>query len=139
MRDFRELVCWQMAHELKCQIFDLTAQGPASTDFKFRDQIRESSASAPANISEGFGYFHAADFARFLGYAVGSLQETQNHLLDGHDRKYWGQKEYSRLNNFAAAARRATRNLMLSKQRQAAREREEKRTSKQPKEDRPPP
>ena len=124
VRDIREFVCWQLAEELKCQILDFTTEGPASRDFKFRDEIRECAASAPANMAEGFRYFRPAQFARFLGYAVGSLGETQDRLLDAFDRKYLSEKKYSTLNNLAAAARRATTNLMLSKQRQAANERE---------------
>ena len=122
MRDIREFVCWQLADELKRQILDLTSSGPASQDFRFRDQIRESSASATANMAEGFRYFEPAQFARFLRYAVGSLGETEDRLLDAFDRKMLDEKRYHTLNNLAGAARRATTNLMLSKQRQAATE-----------------
>src|SRR5262249_18276353 len=44
-------------------------------DFKHRDQIRGSSASAPSNIAEGFGRFSPAEFALFLKYARASLME----------------------------------------------------------------
>ena len=117
--DFRDLVCWQLSYELKCEVFELTATGPSSRDFKFRDQIRDSSASAPRNIAEGFGRFRPAEFARFLGYAKASLDETQNHLIDGRDRGYLSQALYGRLSNLLRAARKATTNLLLSKQAQA--------------------
>ena len=55
VRDFRELVCWQLAHALKCEILEFTATEPAASDFKYCDQIRSSSASAPGNIAEAFG------------------------------------------------------------------------------------
>ena len=102
-------------------MFAFTANGPASKDFKYRDQIRDSSASAPRNIAEGFGRFRPAEFARFLECARGSLVETQNHLIDGRDRGYLGEALYSRLFNLARSALKATTNLLLSKQRQAAR------------------
>ena len=61
VRDFRDLVCWQLSYELRREVFAFTATGPAARDFKFRDQIRDSSASAPRNIAEGFGrYLRAA-------------------------------------------------------------------------------
>lgn len=81
VRRFEDLVCWQLAQELSREVFAATASGPAATDFRFRDQIRDSAASAARNIAEGFGRFSPADFARFLRYAKGSLAETRHHLL----------------------------------------------------------
>ena len=120
VRDFRDLVCWQLSDELKCEVFAFSATGPASRDFKYRDQIRDSSAAAPRDIAEGFGRFRPREFARFLEFARASLMETQSSLIDGRDRNYLTPQLYSRLNNLARAALKATTNLMLSKQRQAA-------------------
>jgi four helix bundle protein len=53
-RDFHDLLCWQLSYELKCEVFAFTAKGPASRDFKYRDQIRDSAAAAPRDISEEF-------------------------------------------------------------------------------------
>jgi len=120
--DFRALVCWQLSYELKCEIFDFTERLPAARDYKYRDQIRDSGASAPANIAEGFGRFEPAEFAQYLKYARASLMETQNHLLDGRDRRYLQDKQFSRLFNLATAALKTTTGLMRSKQRQATEE-----------------
>ena len=38
------------------------------------------------DISEGFGRFDPADFARFLKMARASIIECQNHLVDAVDR-----------------------------------------------------
>jgi len=46
--------------------------------------------------------------------------ETLNHLIDGRDRRYLDDNLYFRLTNLARAALKATTNLILSKQRQAA-------------------
>jgi four helix bundle protein len=113
VRDFKDLVCWQLAHTLKCEVIEFTATGPASHDFKYRDQIRDSSASAPSNIAEAFGRFGRADAARFCQYAIASLQETLNHLIDGRDRKYLDERLCSRLSNLARAAIKATKNWMF--------------------------
>jgi four helix bundle protein len=108
---------------LKCEVFAFTATGPASQDFKYRDQIRDSSASAPRNIAEGFGRFRPRDFARYLEYARASLDETKNHLIDGRDRGYLPPTMCGRLFGLARAAHKTTTNLMLSKQRQCQAER----------------
>jgi four helix bundle protein len=119
VRDFRDLVCWQLSNELKCEVVAFTATGPSSRDFRYRDQIRDSAAAAPRDIAEGFGRFRPREFARFLEYARASLIETQSSLIDGRDRGYLSDSLYSRLYNLARAALKATTNLMLQKQQQA--------------------
>ena len=119
-RRFQDLLAWQLSYELKCEVVAFTATGPAAKDFRYRDQIRASSASAPSNISEGFGRFRPGDFARFLEFARGSLMETQNHLIDGRDRGYLDVALYSRLLHLCRAAIKTTTALLREKQRQAA-------------------
>ena len=65
-KSYQDLVAWQLAYELERQVFALTATGPVVKDFRFCDQIRDASASAPRNIAEGFARFRPADFARFV-------------------------------------------------------------------------
>ena len=113
VRDFTDLVCWRLSHALKCEVLEFTATGPASRDFKYRDQIRASSASAPSNIAEAFGRYRRKDAARFCDYAIASLHETLNHLIDGYDRKYIDARLSSRLSNLARAALKATKNWMF--------------------------
>jgi four helix bundle protein len=122
VRDFRDLLAWRLSYELKCEVFAFTATGPAAKDFKYCDQIRASSASAPANIAEGFGRIRPLDSARFHEFARGSLMETLNHLIDGRDRGYLETALCSRLSNLTRAALKTTTALWRSKQRQAASE-----------------
>lgn len=126
-KTFEELRCWQLARELKLEVLALTATGEAARDFRYRDQIRDSSASAPANIAEGFGRDNPGEFARFLDFARASLTETRNHLIDGYDRGYLADRLHSRLLNLCAAALRTTTALMRERQRTAARMRLENR------------
>jgi len=126
VRDFRDLVAWQLSDALRSEVFAFTETGPASRDFKYRDQIRDCAASASRNIAEGFGRYRPAEFARFLEYAVGSLEETKDALIDGHDRGYLDKKLDSRLRNLAGAAERVTKSLLRAKQRQVKKEAEER-------------
>jgi len=123
IRDFQDLVCWQLSYSLKCEVYAFTADGPASRDFRYRDQIRDSASGAPRCIAEGFGGYRPRDFARFLEYARASLMETRNSLIDGRDSGYLADPLYSRLMNLAAAALRTTTALMRQKQEQADDER----------------
>ena len=61
------------------------------------DDVRDAAASAPSNISEGFGRKSDPDFAHFLDIARASLNECQNHLLDAVDRRYIEQHECTEL------------------------------------------
>jgi 23S rRNA-intervening sequence protein len=79
------------------------------------------------NIAEGFGRFRPLQFAHFLGIAKASSAETQNHLIDARKRRYIDGALFSRLQNPAKAAERATTNLLRSKLRQADEERNRRR------------
>jgi len=129
VRNFRDFVCWQLSYELQREVFAFTASGPASNDFKFRDQIRDSSASSPRNIAEGFGRYLPGDFAQYLRWARASIMETQSSLIDARDSRYVPPALFARLYNLSAAALTATTNLMLAKQRQAAASRASRRAS----------
>jgi four helix bundle protein len=86
---FEDLDAWQVADELRIEVYALTATGPASQDFKFCNQIRDAASSATRNISEGFGRFHPGDFAHFMDFSIASVMEIQDCLRDGVLRQYF--------------------------------------------------
>ena len=105
---FEDLEAFQVAVELKREVYALIATEPASKDFKFCNQIRESAASAPRNIAEGFGRFRPAPFAQFMAIAIASTMETQVSLNDGVDRGHFT------LESTAHARSLAERSLQVS-------------------------
>lgn len=108
VRAFTDLDCWKLADSVKTGVYALTKDGPPSRDFAFRDQIRKSAASAPANIAEGFGRYEPSEIRPFLRIANGSLMETSNHLKDGVDRGYFTDAEVAPLLRLARRASAAT-------------------------------
>jgi four helix bundle protein len=108
---YEELICWQLAHELHLEVLAFTAILPASRDWKYCGQIRDSSSSGPSNIVEGFGRFRPREFARFLDFARASLLETDNHLKDGRARGYLDTPLFDRLTLLAHRAVGATTKL----------------------------
>jgi four helix bundle protein len=79
---------------------------------KFRDQIRRSSSSPPANIAEGFGRFKPREFAHFTRIARASLLETRNHIDDARKKGYFSDTECTRLFELQVRATKATTGLL---------------------------
>ena len=87
-RDFRELRAWQEAYAFKLRVYELIESGSLSKDARLENQLREAAQSAPSQISERFGRFDPADFARLVKMARASLLECKNHLQDAMDRRF---------------------------------------------------
>jgi four helix bundle protein len=88
-RRFEDLEAWQLADALKKEVYRLIGRGPASRDYGFCTQIRQSAASIPRNIAEGFGRFRPRPFGQFVDVAIGSATETLDALKDGVDRGHF--------------------------------------------------
>ena len=71
-KDFREIVAWQLAHELKLIADRLVAKPDVARRFKFCDQLSDAARSGPRNIAEGFARFKHREFAQFVRIAKGS-------------------------------------------------------------------
>ncbi len=101
VKRFEDLLAWQRAHELHIAVWNATASGPGSHDFKFRDQIRDASESVERNVVEGFGRFNPGEFARFLSIARASALETKALLRKGVDVGYFQVDEHAGLDLLA--------------------------------------
>jgi four helix bundle protein len=103
VKRLQELNTWRFANELKIQVYAILARPRVRSDFKFCDQIRESTRSATRNIAEGFGRRRRPrEFARFLMIALGSLEETKDHLQDGLKARYIDRSEFDSLTKLAS-------------------------------------
>ena len=95
VKDFTDLIFWQRARQLSKRIFFFTKRSDFSSDRRLVSQINDSSESVIANIAEGFGRGTQGEFIQFLGYALGSLNETQAHLCAAFDREYITREEFA--------------------------------------------
>ena len=109
---YEDLVCWQLADELEKLVLELTETGPVSKDFKFRDQIRDSSSSATRNMAEGFGRFWPAEHANFLRIAKSSLMETHSSARSGFNRGYFSAKDTDRMQRLCGRSGKAATRLV---------------------------
>lgn len=94
---FTDLLIWQRSRKWSKAIFQFTLQEPFTANRRLVVQINDSSESVMANIAEGFGRGTQGEFVQFLGYSLGSLNETQSHLTAAYDRDYLSKDDYSAL------------------------------------------
>jgi four helix bundle protein len=90
VRRYQDLVCWQLAHELKREVYRLLRESQtARRDIRFANQLGDAAGSGPANLAEAFACYRHKETARYARIAKASLTETHNHLGDGVDRGHW--------------------------------------------------
>jgi four helix bundle protein len=94
--DFRDLVAWKLAHELKLLAQALCRRPAVRTQFLFCNQLKSAAESAPANIAEGFGRYYHPECARFARIAKASEVEVLNHFIDARDKGYLSDEEFAR-------------------------------------------
>lgn len=108
MRDFKKLNIWELAHQLTLDIYNVTSTFPKEELFGLTSQIRRSAASVPTNIAEGCGRNSNADMAHFIQIAIGSLCETEYHLILAHDLTYIDNPRFDELLTKVNSLRRMT-------------------------------
>lgn len=94
---FTDLLIWQRARQWSKAIFQHTLKDPFARDRRLVEQINDSSESVMSNMAEGFGRGTQGEFVQFLGYALGSLNETQSHLTAACDREYVAKEDFATL------------------------------------------
>jgi len=97
VRNFKDLIVWQKAMDFTVEIYRETRSFPKEEIYGLRAQLRTSSSSIPANISEGQGRKTTRDFVHFLSIAHGSLCESQTHILLAERLTYLSSEVTNRL------------------------------------------
>lgn len=106
VRVFTDLRIWQQSRQWSKDIFWKTQEERFKSDRRLVAQINDSSESVMANIAEGFGRGTQGEFIQFLGYAIGSLNESQSHLCAAYDRGYLSQDDFAALFESGTATRK---------------------------------
>jgi len=114
VQDFRNLQVWQKAHQLTLDVYRLTKRFPDDERFGLTSQLRRAASSVEANLAEGSARGGDADFARFVQIAVGSICETDCHLLLSKDLGYLGIEQYEPMAALAHDVRRMLIALLKS-------------------------
>ena len=86
-KHFKELIAWQLADQLRVEIFKFTARPPFARDLKLHSQTEDAANSVCRTIGEGFGGSHA-EFARFLRISRRSMNELQDAFHAAELKRY---------------------------------------------------
>ena len=81
MMEFQKLKIWQRSLALSVAVQRATKGRGALAPTGLNAQLNRACSSVPANIAEGCGYDAPLQTARFLDIAIGSLNESETHLL----------------------------------------------------------
>lgn len=85
MSDFKKLRVWRKAHSLTLNVHRVAGSMRGATCTALRSQMIRAAMSISANIVEGREQRTEREFARFLGYALGSTSELEHHLIVARD------------------------------------------------------
>ncbi len=102
-KSFTDLEVWQKAHVFVLEVYRITRSFPPEERFGLVPQFRRAAVSIPANIAEGFRKYGAADKARFLNIAEGSLEECHYYCILSQDLGYGNTQELREILDILAA------------------------------------
>jgi len=83
--DFKKLRVWRKSHALTLNAHRVAASIRGAQYASLRSQMVRAAMSVSANIVEGREQRTEREFARFLGYALASSSELENHLIVARD------------------------------------------------------
>lgn len=96
MFNFEKLDVWQKSVAFAGAVYRATKLFPKDEQFGLTNQIRRAANSIPSNIAEGSSR-PPADYARFLGYAAGSLFEVVTQATIARNEAFMTPEIYQKL------------------------------------------
>ena len=85
MADYRKLQVWKKAYALALNADRIASEIRGAPHKALSSQLNRAALSIPTNIVEGRSKKTDKDFARFLGYALGSATELEHHVMIARD------------------------------------------------------
>ena len=115
IESFRDLRVYQKSFQLQQEIFELTKKFPKEEMYSLTDQIRRSSRSVGANVSEAWHKRRYVNhFVSKLSDADGEQSETQQWLRTSKACSYISDDQYVELINRYKEVGRMLGNMMSS-------------------------
>jgi len=112
---FRDLIVYQKSYKLALEIFEISKTYPKEEKYSLIDQIRRSSRSVPANISEAWiKRKYPKSFIAKLLDAMSEGAETEVWIDMSHDCKYIDDNLHNALINKCQEAARMLHSMINS-------------------------
>ena len=96
MFKFEKLSVWKQAVTFADLIYVETRDFPPDERFGLTHQIRRAAVSIASNIAEGTAR-PDADFAKYVGYASGSLYEVVTQAVIAQNREYLSEAGFTKI------------------------------------------
>jgi four helix bundle protein len=96
MFKFEKLAVWQKSLDFADLIYSETRTFPSDERFGLTNQLRRAACSIASNIAEGSARSDP-DFARFVGYASGSLYEVVTQSFIARQQKFLPEEKFTRI------------------------------------------
>lgn len=96
MFNFEKLEVWQKAVAFAGLVYRSTRNFPSDERFGLTNQIRRAAVSIASNVAEGSAR-PPADYARFIGYASGSISEVVTQAAIAQDQGFLSREDYERI------------------------------------------
>jgi four helix bundle protein len=113
VRDFRDLICWQLADRIRTAIYPLTTRPAFVHDVRLRTQTEDAIESVCRNIAEGFGCGSNPEFHRFLTYSKRSLNELFDSLRSAETKGHLRANDLVEIRSLGRRLYPALEGLML--------------------------
>ena len=106
IESYRDLRVFQKSVELARESYRLALTFPDYERFGMVSQLRRAAVSVLANIAEGHGRTHRAEYAHHLSIARGSVREIEALLLFAEEMRYRPEDEFARARELCDAVSR---------------------------------
>lgn len=97
MGNFRKLRVWDIAQQIVIDADQATSKMRGARAASLRDQLMRAAMSVSTNIVERSSQRSPREFARYLGYAIGSVSELEGHVQMARDLKMIAQPDFKSL------------------------------------------
>jgi len=99
--DFKDLETWQIARQLRSELYRVVQTFPREESYGLAGQIRRAAVSITANLAEGYGRYSYQENLQFCRQSRGSVYELRDHLTTALDAGYISQETYAQLESMA--------------------------------------
>jgi len=93
-KSYENLDVWQKSVDLASRIYKITQDFPKEEKYGLTSQLRRAVISVSANIAEGSGRESKKEFSRFIGIAIGSINEVESLLHVAYRLDYIDQQKF---------------------------------------------